>query len=142
MKLWRISKFLELNGVGGLRSPGRWHSIGRRVVYTADHSALAVLEILVQLERRRLPRPYQLLEIEAPSGLAISDFGPDAPAEIGTSQAWGDEWLSRGETPVARVPSAIAPKCFNFLINPVHPDAATIELVANAYYPWDVRLFR
>jgi RES domain-containing protein len=110
-------------------------------VYSADHSALALLEILVQLERRRIPRPYQLLEIEAPSGVAIHDFGPKAPARVEESQAWGDDWLLRGETPLAKTPSAIAPKCFNFLINPLHAEAARIKLVAHAHYPWDTRLF-
>jgi len=142
VKLWRISKFLELNGAGGLQAAGRWHRVGRRVVYTAEHSALALLELLVQLERRRAPPTYQLLEIEAPDDLAVVDFAGGAPADTATSQAWGDEWLRAGSTALAKVPSAIAPQCFNYLINPAHDDAERIKLIEHGHYPWDLRLFR
>ena len=141
MRLWRISKFVELNGLGGLQAAGRWHKGGRRIVYTAEHSALALLEILVGIERRRIPPPYQLLEIETPDDLPISDFGSKPPPEIETSQAWGDRWLADGTTPLARVPSVIAPKCFNFLINPAHADASQIQVIEHGKYPWDARLF-
>lgn len=141
MKLWRISNYLDLGGEGGLHVDGRWNSIGRLIVYAAESSALAMLEVLVRYGRKVLPPPYQLLEIEAPDDLAISDFGASAPRQVERSQAWGDRWLEEGATPIAKVPSAIAPKCFNYLINPAHADAREVMLIEHGKHPWDARLF-
>ncbi len=56
MEVFRISKkaFAEIDGNGGLFYPGRWHNIGQRVVYTAQHRSLAALESLVHLSNTEL----------------------------------------------------------------------------------------
>ena len=38
---------LAFDGTGGLHGSGRWHSRGRRIVYTASSESLAKLEALV-----------------------------------------------------------------------------------------------
>ncbi|HXH47142.1 MAG TPA: RES family NAD+ phosphorylase [Bradyrhizobium sp.] len=50
MRIWRISNFDDLSGIGGLKTDGRWHDRGRHVVYAADHPASALLEVMVHLE--------------------------------------------------------------------------------------------
>ena len=144
MLLWRVSNHLELDGEGGKRVAGRWHSVGRPIVYTAEAAALALLEALVQFEvRAELPPAYQLLRIEGPDDVERSEYpGLAPPADRDVSAAWGDDWLGTGKTALARVPAAVAPHSFNWLINPVHPDAARIGVVASGRYPWDQRLFR
>jgi len=141
--LWRISDFMALDGMGGLLVSGRWHSRGRPVVYTAESSALALLEALVRMERDDLPDSYQLLRIEGPNGMAVEHFSPDSPPEsIADSMAWGDDWLSSGRTALASVPAAVAPLSRNILINPAHPDAASIRVAQHSRWPWDKRLFK
>ncbi len=46
MVVWPISNHLALDGSGGLRASGRWHSRGRRIVYCALNPATALLEAL------------------------------------------------------------------------------------------------
>lgn len=42
------------SGVGSLRRNGRWHRAGIPVVYTAASPAVAILEVMVHVERLRL----------------------------------------------------------------------------------------
>jgi RES domain-containing protein len=71
--LWRISNHPSLAGYGALRTSGRWHTRGKRVVYCAQSPAAALLEILVHfvIEIRDLPARYRLLKIEAPDDVRI-----------------------------------------------------------------------
>lgn len=140
MHCWRVSEHLYLNGYGGVLAAGRWHSGGTHVLYTAEHSALALLEVLIQTERRTLPPPYQLLQIEIPDVEPVH-FGEIVPSEA-EARAWGDRWLKESRSLLARVPSAVAPEAYNILINPRHPDGGNLRLLKHERYQWDARLFR
>lgn len=131
-----------LDGAGGLVVGGRWHNPGRPIVYTAESSALAMLEVLVHLEVEQLPPPFQLLRIETPDDLPFEAW-PDGgdPRDAAATAAWGDAWLAAGGTALARVPSVVAPGGSNWLINPAHADARGIRMVAASRWPWDERLF-
>lgn len=142
MRLWRVSEWTALDGAGGLVVGGRWHRLGRPVVYFADSSALAILEVLVRQPRTRLPEPYQLLEVEADDGLAATDWPADHDHRDRELTAdWGDAFLRAGGTALARVPSAIAPRGGNWLLNPLHPEATRVRMVTAGRWPWDARLF-
>lgn len=140
--VWRISEFADLDGLGGLKTPGRWHHQGRAIVYTAEHAALAILETLVHLEVANVPPAFQLLKIRIPDGLATTEWPGGLLPDERRSAAWGDAWLRDAATPIARVPTAIAPAAANILINPAHPASADIAIVDKSRHPWDRRLFR
>ncbi|RJF90814.1 RES family NAD+ phosphorylase [Sphingomonas cavernae] len=143
MIVWRISEHADLDGVGGTIVGGRWHSKGRPIVYAADSSALAMLEVLVHLEVETMPAPFQLMRIAFDDGLAATEWPENRlPRDIAESRAWGDTWLKTAETPVARVPSVIAPDGTNWLLNPLHPAARSARILAKSRWPWDKRLFR
>jgi RES domain-containing protein len=150
MRVWRISNYADLRGLGGIRAGGRWHSPGQPIVYAADHPAAALLEKLVHFEfesTQDLPRTYQLLEIEIPRSLKTSSAGPkelgtDWHAEESRTRAIGDRWLRAAQTSVLVVPSAITPHALNYIINPRHRDFDKIKIVSAARYPFDVRLFK
>jgi RES domain-containing protein len=151
VRLWRISNYDDLSGIGGLKASGRWHEKGRPVVYAADHPASALLELMVHLEIdfEDLPTTYQLLEIDLPSDIAVGRV-TIADVEKG-SERWKDDpkitrglllpWFEQRRTAVIAVPSAIVPVGTNYLINPQHADAARIKVVHAAHYPHDPRLF-
>jgi RES domain-containing protein len=141
--LWRISEHAGLDGAGGLIVGGRWHSRGRPVVYLAESSALAMLETLVHLEVKTLPPAFQLLKVSVPDGLTHTQW-PDEPPlpDRARTAAWGDAWLEAAETPLARVPSAVAPGSFNWLLNPHHVGAAGARIEDSSRWPWDKRLFQ
>lgn len=71
MNLWRISKYADLSGRGGLLAEGRWHQKGIPVVYCCDHPSTALLEVLVHMNRSRIPPSFQLLRIECQDNLTI-----------------------------------------------------------------------
>lgn len=142
MLLWRISEHRTLDGTGGKLWAGRWNSRGLPVAYIAESSALAMLEVLVNLELSRPPRGFQLLEIAAPDDVGMIEWpADDDHADMALTRRWGDAFLRANEVVLARVPSIVAPKSWNYLLNPLHPDASRVTVVAAAHWPWDVRLF-
>lgn len=120
--------------------PGRWHRVGRQILYTASSRALAMLETIVHLERASPPATFQLLEINIPETLPFAVWDGADPKDHNATATWGTQWLERCETPVARVPSVLSPDDMNWLINPAHPDAGSIEVIAQVRHPWDSRL--
>jgi RES domain-containing protein len=148
--LWRISNYVDLSGEGGRGFSARWHSEGRLVVYLADSPAGALLERLVHMtdmiEDAFLPRFYQLLQISVPDEAAIKQLNTLAPTDwkehAEFTRALGDAWLASLETPLARVPSAIVPRTWNYLLNPEHPDAKQVAVAEVIREQFDNRLFR
>src|SRR3546814_19145587 len=99
-----------LEGSGRLGVGGRWHSKGRSIVYAAESTALAMLEVLVHLEVDSIPPPFQLMRIQVPDGLPNSAWLNSARSDLSLESAeWGDAWLAKGDTALAHVPSAITP---------------------------------
>jgi RES domain-containing protein len=146
--LWRISDYIDLSGEGGRKASARWHTAGSRIVYLAESPMVALVETLVHLEVdiEETPDFYTLLKIAVPDDLAI------LPLEMPTGSEWkhnleltrriGDVWLASLETPLARVPSVLAPQTWNYLLNPEHPDAKKIEIAEVIKERFDNRLFR
>jgi RES domain-containing protein len=147
-ELWRISNHRSLNGEGGLRFSARWHTAGRPVVYLAASPAGAMVEVLVHLELQEdeLPSSYTLLGVEAPKDLATEEIRisgrEDWKVDLGLTRRLGDEWLKGGKTALARVPSAILPNTFNYLLNPLHRDAKQLRIVSVTKANFDPRLLR
>lgn len=147
MRLWRISNYADLSGLGGLSFSARWHTRGRPVVYTAEHPAGALSEFLVHLDTAEFPETFQLLTIAAGDDVSAAsveakDLPPgwlDAPA---VTRAIGDRWLAAGHTALLRVPSVLVPGAMNVLINPLHPDSARLRIVHTDRVPLDHRLRR
>jgi RES domain-containing protein len=146
--LWRLTLHPALDGEGGRLYPGRWNSGGTPMVYLAGCPPGALIEILVHLELNQLELPpsYLLLRILAPDrlsvpGLAAPEGGAWKDDEAGTRKL-GDAWLKSRRSALARVPSAILPETFNYLLNPLHPDAARITVAKVQSALLDVRLLR
>jgi RES domain-containing protein len=147
LNLWRISGFNSLSGEGGLKYSARWHTAGHKVVYLAESPAGALIEHLVHLElnEKSWPGFYDLMQIAVPDGTEVETLnlpaGDDWKRLPIVSRGLGDEWLYSKRTALARVPSAIMPNTWNFLLNPDHPEAAEIRIVEIARAAYDSRLF-
>ncbi|KMN83793.1 hypothetical protein VK98_01145 [Chromobacterium sp. LK11] len=144
MIVWRISRYADLNGLGGLRWPGRWHPAGQPIVYLADHPASAMLEALVHLEVSILPATFTLLQVELPDRLVQTldqaSLPEDWTLQPALTQSLGHHWLQRQASAALQVPSAVAPNAHNYLLNPLHPDAGVCRILSVRDVPWDVRL--
>lgn len=147
MTLWRISNHVTLDGNGGKRAGARWHSLGRRIVYLADHPMSAIVETLVHLnvDSEDTPDVYTLLKISVPKRLRIESLQlPDGEIwkhEMGITRSVGDAWIASLKSPLARVPSVIAPHTWNYLLNPLHPYAAQVKIEEVIRERFDNRLF-
>ena len=148
--LWRISNYADLTGVGGERTDGRWHTAerGKRIVYLSENAATALLEVLANLkgDPGLFPDHYQLLTIQVARKIqaeTISDTEIEAGwKEFHTfSRRLGDEWLARKTTALLRVPSVPAPESWNYLLNPLHPDAMHVQVALARAVRYDKRLF-
>jgi RES domain-containing protein len=149
VRLWRISNYADLTGVGGLISSARWHSRGAEIVYLAESPAAALLERLVYLEidPEDLPTTYRLLAVEIPDHLAFDtidadDLPPGWRSNDTATRPIGDRWLQARRTPLLRVPSAITPHTWNWLLNPKHAGASDVKISDVIEAPFDQRLFR
>jgi RES domain-containing protein len=146
--LWRISDHFDLDGLGGRKFSSRWTRLGKRVVYLAESPAGALLEVLVHLDldSEDIPESYTLLQISAPEAIATRSLDPPIEARWQEDQEMtrriGSEWLASLETPLARVPSAIVPRTWNYLLNPEHPDAKLVEIAEVIKERFDSRLVR
>jgi RES domain-containing protein len=123
---------------GAYWNPGRWHEVGSRVIYAAEHASLAVLETSIHAGRRKIP-PKAITRISVPSGVPIEE----APwMEMPDSQIFGGVWLKEMRTAVLRVPSiAVNRMESNFVLNPGHPDFARIGHDDPEPFIFDPRFF-
>jgi RES domain-containing protein len=144
MILWRISRHRDLSGTGGLRASGRWHYAGRPVVYLGESPASALLEVCVHTSANDVPPDFTLLRIEGPGAkipaIRIEDLPADWTSRLEVTRDLGSAWLQKGSTVLLRVPSAIVPGTANYLLNPLHADAAKFRIVDAFSWPFDRRL--
>jgi RES domain-containing protein len=140
--LWRISNYATLDGIGGTLQSARWHTAGKPIVYTADHPASALLELLANVDADLLPDRFQLLEIKTPDRLRVPKVKAKThwTRDISWSRSIGDKWLQDQRSALLHVPSAILPGIFNTLINPAHPDAKRLRILRATRIPLDGRL--
>jgi RES domain-containing protein len=145
--LWRISRHRDLEGLGGLRAPGRWHERGLPVVYLAETPAGALLEVCIHTAANDVPPSYTLLEVSVPARTTVETVDSkllpqDWPENLEATRAIGSEWLRSMRSALLRTPSAIVPATYNVLLNPGHSDTKQIQVASSMEYPFDVRLKR
>lgn len=144
-------KFLSstLSGQGAANSSGnKWNSLHTHLVYTSESRALAFLEVSVHLDLTEdLPLDRYYVEIQIPDDVLILEFdlsdlpeGWDSKPPSKGTQLLGDEFVAQNEAAVFKVPSAIVPYEFNYLINPHHPDSSKIKVISTRPFSFDSRL--
>ena len=115
------------DGEGAWLYGGRWNSKGKACVYLASTESLAMLEVMVHLEDNQLLKEYALLEatfreevlMQLPEDVLPADWRAE-PAPPSTAEI-GDDCLEGPSSLVLAVPSVVAPRETNYLVNPEHP---------------------
>jgi RES domain-containing protein len=135
-----------LSGNGAFKYGGRWNLRGTRVVYCAESRSLAAMELLVHVEDFE-----DLLAIEwRATGVTLPGDAIERPLRYPQSwrnypysaatQQCGSEWALSLRSVALRVPSAVVPGEFNFLVNPVHPDFKDLRVAGPTPFRFDPRL--
>ena len=145
MLLWRISRHRDVSGAGGLRAPGRWHERGARVVYLADTPAGALLESCVHTSAGDVPPKYTLLAVSVAEDVSTETVDASALPSgwadaLEVTREIGSARLRSQGSALLRVPSALVPATFNYLLNPLHADAARLRIESVYVYPFDPRI--
>ena len=136
----------DLSGMGAKLYGGRWNSEGKAMLYTASSRALAILEVLVHLQPLIVPDNFCLTEIEVPDGeVATIDIEllPDNWQDVDPPlmlRDFGNSFLKKQEHLLMQVPSSIVPDEYNYLLNPLHPDADKVKLIKRLPFRFDQRL--
>jgi RES domain-containing protein len=140
MRLYRLVHHKHaaqaFDGEGARLYGGRWNSKGQLCVYTAGSEALAILEVLVHLNNRAALQQYRLFQLTIDTGqlLTVSlanlpDSWRQQPAAADSARI-GDNWLQQQASLALAVPSVIAPRENNILLNPTH--AAYADCIRSA----------
>ena len=149
MQVWRIAKrqHAAFDGLGAKTYGGRWNSVGTRVVYMSASLALAVLELLVHLPGKKVPKNYVAVPAEIPDQVRCDFYSATSLPTQWRSRAQhraliklGDDWIANGKGAVLRVPSALIPQEENVLLNPNHPDFRQIVIHTPQPFRLDPRI--
>ncbi len=138
----------DLTGKGAEKSGRRWNSKGVPMIYTSESRALCTAEVAVHLPLGNIPPGFELTSILIPDDIIITEIlVNDLPTgwktfpHIELTQKIGDQFIIQGKYLVMKVPSAVVPGDFNYLINPRHPDFGRIEIIKREPYEFDERFF-
>jgi RES domain-containing protein len=133
-----------MTGASAAREGGRWNPPGDLVVYTADTMALAALETLVHLDGDFDLADFSLLPCTFARSIVTEFDARTLPHgwtwNASVTQAIGHDWITGAKTAVLRVPTAVVPLGWNYLINPRHPDFAKIRVGTAVPFLFDPRL--
>ena len=140
----------RLDGEGAAKVGGRWNRVGQRMIYTAETSSLAILEVLGHISNPEFYIPYQLIEIaiEVTLFMDYSEMLPNMPEGWSSHQAGekitqsvGSDWLSQANSPYLKIPSVHNPLEHNYLLNPTHPQFEA-KIINKHWYLYHDRLVK
>ncbi|MBI1306774.1 MAG: RES domain-containing protein [Bacteroidetes bacterium] len=150
MRVYRLTRreyARLLDGKGAAKSNNRWNTKGVEIAYTAESRALALCEVFVHLSLNLIPESFVMVEIEIPDSLHYKTIlegelpkGWRTPLHFSVTQKIGDTFINAGKDCVLKVPSAVVPGDFNFLINPHHSDAKKIKVHSVSDFLFDDRM--
>ncbi len=136
MLVYRITHKIYSTSLVAPGFSGRWNGAERKVIYTAESIALAFLENLIRRQGLGFNHDFKTMIIEVPDTLKITTVkAMDLPSgwrdfrDYTKCQPIGNKWYDKGETPLLKVPSALLPDAFNYVINSTHRDYKKIKLL-------------
>jgi RES domain-containing protein len=145
-RIGRTKYARDLTGEGARLFGGRWNHKLTACLYTSESRALAVLEYTVNVNIDDIPRALTITTLDIPDHslreLKIPELPGDwsaAPSPAST-KTFGTALLQKAEHLVLKIPSAVIPAEFNYLINPNHKDSAGISIVDVQDFVYDIRI--
>lgn len=133
------------DGRGSEINGGRWNPVGIPAAYAGSSRSLCALEYLVHLDRV-LAAGLDLVFAEVSFDsrdveVATPPAGWHAAGSL-TAVSYGQAWLREQRSLVLQVPSVVIRDEANYVINPRHPRASTLEYSSLLEpFAYDARLF-
>jgi RES domain-containing protein len=136
------------DGEGSRLNGGRWNSAGIPAVYASGAISLALLEVLVHMQDLLVLSGYVMYRIEISDDF-ITQVDPQTlprtwqePGVVPELRQLGDTWLAATTSVALRIPSAVVPVEFNYVLNPRHPDFSKLVIGNRQPLPIDPRLLQ
>lgn len=149
MILYRIgrTKFArDLTGEGARLHGGRWNHKLTPCIYTSQSRSLAVLEYTVNINIDDIPRALSITAFEINTTeileLSIAELPGnwrEVPAPASTRD-FGTKLLKDAKYAVLKIPSAVIPDEFNYLLNPPHTESSKFSIADIYDFVYDVRI--
>jgi len=147
MEVFRICLEKYSSSLAASGNEARWNSKGRYVIYTAQSRSLACLENLVHRKGLGLSVPFSVITIKIPDNtkveiVELSSLPKDwnLLKNYHFCQKIGESWSANKTSLLLKVPSSIINEESNFLINPLHPEFASIKIISTKIFTFDERL--
>jgi RES domain-containing protein len=135
------------DGMGSFAHGNRWNSRGRRVIYTAETYAGALLEMLAHCNIGIIPRTHAWIEISAPEKISVERLDAGSISgwngdNLTPTRTFGDQWHAEKRSAILLVPSVVTAGIeSNALVNQDHPDFRLMQASDPREVLWDRRLF-
>ncbi|MES2883071.1 MAG: RES family NAD+ phosphorylase [Bacteroidota bacterium] len=136
----------QLTGEGAKLHGGRWNNIGTPCIYTSESIALSILEFAANVSVDLMPASLAITVYFIPeqswkefSSNELPENWQRTPAHA-ESKLFGSEFLNTAKYLVLKVPSAVIPLEYNYIINPLHPDFKKVKLKEVHPFTFDTRI--
>jgi len=149
MEVFRISKEEFSKTLSSSGSANRWNLKGQLVIYTGCSRSLSSLELVVHKGVVKPSFVYKVMVISVADDdyltkqIKINELPTNwrSIAAYSAMQKMGSDWYNKRDSLLLKIPSAIIPLEFNYIINTEHPEFETkVSLVRTEDYFWDSRL--
>lgn len=131
MRVYRIVKSeiraTDLSGTGAYNEGGRWNNEGIFALYTSEHAALSMLEVLVHTDEAEFPPHMFIITIEIDNKAPILEIADEdlpenwrIPENI-TLKEMGDKVFKDKKFIGIKVRSAVMRNSYNYILNPLYP---------------------
>ena len=147
MIVYRISHSKYAATLSSSGVANRWNTIFQFVIYCSENISLCALELLAHTNGIRPAGEFKIMHIEIldEAEITLIDVAqlPENWFQLQSytqTQTIGSNWYESKSTLLLKVPSAIIPSEFNFVINTLHPDfTKKVKLSAVKDFFWDNR---
>jgi RES domain-containing protein len=136
----------DLTGEGARLFGGRWNHKSVPCIYTSESRALALLEYTANINIDDIPRALSITTFEISANQLFDLPIRWLPGDWATSPApastkdFGTTMLKKGESAIFKIPSAILPEEYNYLLNPLVSTDSPFQIVEVRDFVYDVRL--
>jgi RES domain-containing protein len=148
MEVFKICREKYSHSLIASGASNRWNKKDEFVIYTGSSRSLSTLEMVAHRSYINISSQYKLLIVLITDESLIKEIDiNDLPENWKSIEAYvelqeiGSKWYHSNESLVLKVPSAIIPQEYNYILNTKHPMFATHIILQNVYdFAWDNRL--
>lgn len=131
----------------GSGKDGRWSGNARKVIYTSSSVALACLENILRRSGSGFSSDFRTIFYKIPDTIIVGEVPVSslhADWRLRNNyiycQAIGNKWYDKKDSLILKVPSAIIPDEFNYIIKTTSPGIRIIKITDNKPFIPDERL--